>query len=87
MFGISAGEVAVKLVQTGGIGVLILMMGRLFRRAKGLAVYIWLFGGMLTLLGVLTTVGILDVNMARTAETGRWIWRGVVRLYSVVGAL
>jgi len=70
--GIDVADLGMKLVQTGGIGALILVAGRLLRRAKGLAAYMWLFGGFLTLIGLFVASGVLDVDVQRTLQIARW---------------
>jgi len=70
--GLDMADVGMKLVQTGGIGAFILVAGRLLRRAKGLAAYLWLFGGFLTLIGVFVASGVLDVDVSRILQIARW---------------
>lgn len=71
LFGLDVGALASKAVATGSIGVFFLFVGRVLRRARGLAAYLWLFGGFLTLVGVLVASGVFDVDVSRTLELAR----------------
>lgn len=70
-FGLNASELVMRAITTGSIGVFILLAGRVLRRSKAIAAYLWLFGGFLTLMGVFIAAGILDVDVSRLLELAR----------------
>ncbi|MFC7070652.1 hypothetical protein ACFQL9_13440 [Halobaculum lipolyticum] len=74
-----------KLVHTGGICAFIPVAGRLLRHAEGLTVYLWLFGGFLTLVGVFVASGVLDVDVQRIVQIARWPGDGVRIVGRAVG--